>query len=158
MLRNTVEELRDTIRVPRRPFQEDSGRGCEGFILQRGFKLGANADRAFCLAISGCFDPPPQKVDGKGPTPSLAAEKPTVSNDNKPPLFDWKKPAAAFLLTGEQHGYFEPCGCSLHQLGGMARRGDLVRMLAKDRKWPLSGLDVGGTLNEVADRIKSSSC
>ena len=35
---------------------------------------------------------------------------------------------------------------SLHQLGGMARRGDLARMLSVERKWPLSGFDVGGLL------------
>ena len=72
------------------------------------------------------------------------------------PLADWKTPAAAFLLTGEQHGYFEPCGCSLHQLGGMARRGDLVRMLTQDRKWPLSGFDVGGSVkrDRKQDQIK----
>jgi hypothetical protein len=33
------------VSVPGRPFQEDSGRGREGFILQVRFKLGANAGR-----------------------------------------------------------------------------------------------------------------
>lgn len=116
-----------------------------------------------CLATAGCFDPPAQKdKTGGGPTPTtgeaqtLAAEKPVASTADKPPLSDWKTPAAAFLLTGEQHGYFEPCGCSLHQLGGMARRGDLARMLATERKWPLSGLDLGGMLkrNRRQDQIK----
>lgn len=116
-----------------------------------------------CLVAAGCFDPPAQKDQtGGGPTPTtgasqtLAAEKPVASTADKPPLSDWKTPAAAFLLTGEQHGYFEPCGCSLHQLGGMARRGDLARMLATERKWPLSGLDLGGMLkrNRRQDQIK----
>ena len=39
------------------------------------------------------------------------------------PLFDgWKKPAAVLVLSGEQHGFFEPCGCAEHQSGGFARR------------------------------------
>src|SRR5262245_34376147 len=32
------------------------------------------------------------------------------------PLFDrWTKPAVALVLSGEQHGYLEPCGCSENQ-------------------------------------------
>jgi cytochrome c554/c'-like protein len=65
-------------------------------------------------------------------------------DQGEPLLADWKSPAAVLLLTGEQHGYLEPCGCSIHQLGGMARRADLVRILTEERKWPVAGLDVGG--------------
>jgi hypothetical protein len=94
--------------------------------------------------------------DQTSTTATLANEKSAPKSEPKAPLADWKTPAAAFVLTGEQHGYFEPCGCSLHQLGGMARRGDLVHMLSQERKWPLSGLDVGGTLkrNRRQDQIK----
>lgn len=93
----------------------------------------------------------------KGEESVPAAKAPAKAPGTPEPLLaDWKTPAAAFLLTGEQHGYFEPCGCSLHQLGGMARRGDLVRILSQERKWPLSGLDVGGTVkrNRRQDQIK----
>ena len=122
----------------------------------------------FVVGIAGC--PGKSTVEPKqtGPTPNDAQTKqdPGVETSKSvptttvaklgPPLADWKTPAAAFLLTGEQHGYFEPCGCSLHQLGGMARRGDLARMLSQERKWPLSGFDVGGTLkrNRRQDAIK----
>ncbi len=122
----------------------------------------------FVVGIAGC--PGKSTVEPKqtGPTPNDAQTKqdPGVETPKSvptttvaklgPPLADWKTPAAAFLLTGEQHGYFEPCGCSLHQLGGMARRGDLARMLSQERKWPLSGFDVGGTLkrNRRQDAIK----
>lgn len=93
------------------------------------------------------------KNEGSGSPSPAASPFPTKLD---PPVHDWKVPAAALLLTGEQHGYFEPCGCSLHQLGGMARRGDLVRILTQDRKWPLVGLDVGGLLkrNRRQDQIK----
>ena len=115
----------------------------------------------FCVGIAGCPGTPAKTGGGDGSgagtktetaksvTTTDAAKSGTghkASTTLQPPLADWKTPAAAFLLTGEQHGYFEPCGCSLHQLGGMARRGDLARMLAKERQWPLSGLDVGGML------------
>ena len=64
-----------------------------------------------------------------------------------PPILDgWKKPKIALLLSGEQHGYLEPCGCSENQSGGMARRADLVRKIVEEKGWDLVGLDVGGTL------------
>ncbi|WLD13165.1 multiheme c-type cytochrome [Planctellipticum variicoloris] len=73
----------------------------------------------------------------------------------KPLLDGWEVPAAALLLTGEQHGYFEPCGCTLGQSGGMTRRASLVRQL-EDRGWKVAGLDVGGTLRRARqqDQIK----
>src|SRR6516162_6629423 len=46
------------------------------------------------------------------------------------PMFDgWTAPAVALLLTGEQHGYVEPCGCSANQLGGYSRRAGLIRQI-----------------------------
>lgn len=72
-----------------------------------------------------------------------------------PLLEGWDVPAAALLLTGEQHGYFEPCGCTLGQSGGMTRRASLVRQL-EERGWKLAGLDVGGALRRARrqDQIK----
>ena len=120
-----------------------------------------------CAATLGCPGTPAKTETGAVQTKEsittnpASAEKPVSKATSAPtglelPLADWKTPAAAFLLTGEQHGYFEPCGCSLHQLGGMARRGDLARMLTQERKWPLSGLDVGGTVkrSRKQDQIK----
>ena len=74
----------------------------------------------------------------------------------EPYLKGWKKPAVAFLLTGEQHGYLEPCGCSETQSGGMARRADLVRILTEEKGWDMVGLDVGGLLKRSRrqDQIK----
>ncbi|MES2792219.1 MAG: multiheme c-type cytochrome [Planctomycetota bacterium] len=63
----------------------------------------------------------------------------------EPMLKDWKTPKAAIVLSGEQNGYLEPCGCSAMQSGGFARRGDLFAQL-KDKKWPVAAFDLGGTL------------
>lgn len=84
------------------------------------------------------------------------------SDDNTPgeppvtkvirPLFEgWPEPAAVFVLTGEQHGYLEPCGCTEMQLGGLRRRADLFRQLREERGWAVTGLDIGGALNP--DRV-----
>ena len=56
---------------------------------------------------------------------------------------EWPKPQVALLITGEQHGYFEPCGCTSNQLGGMSRRADLHKKLT-DSGWEVRGVDLGG--------------
>lgn len=64
-----------------------------------------------------------------------------------PPLFKgWENPAAVLVLSGEMHGYVEPCGCSLNQLGGLSRRADLFRQI-RERNWPMTAFDVGGLVN-----------
>lgn len=70
-------------------------------------------------------------------------------SDEPPELLDgWAKPRVAFILTGEQHGYIEPCGCSEEQYGGMARRGDLIAKLKK-RGWNVVALDLGGLVKRI---------
>jgi len=61
----------------------------------------------------------------------------------KTPLDGWEKPALALVLTGQQYGYFEPCGCSELQSGGVYRRADLVEKIEK-KGWPVAALDLGG--------------
>jgi hypothetical protein len=63
-----------------------------------------------------------------------------------PPFAGWPKPAFALVLTGQQLGYIEPCGCTglENQKGGLARRHTLIKQLADDRGWPVVPLDVGG--------------
>ncbi len=96
----------------------------------------------------------------KSTSPAKAAnseKKPAVSTAD-PYLENWNTPAAALLLSGEIHGYLEPCGCSLTQSGGFARRSKLFREL-REKGWPLGALDVGGTLKKAnrQDQIKFES-
>lgn len=91
------------------------------------------------------------------PRPSGDPANPPVTGGNgsgdkkefppKPLLEGWGVPAAAIVLSGEMHGYIEPCGCAKNQLGGLSRRSDLFRQLA-DRGWPVTALDVGGLGND----------
>jgi hypothetical protein len=55
---------------------------------------------------------------------------------------DWPKPDLVLLLSGQQHGYMLPCGCSRPQVGGLERRYNLIQGLIK-RGWPVLSLDVG---------------
>ncbi len=57
---------------------------------------------------------------------------------------DWPKPKLALVITGNQEGYLEPCGCAgLDRMkGGMSRRYTLFRQL-RQKGWPVVGIDVG---------------
>ena len=75
--------------------------------------------------------------------PAEAKDKPVAA---RPAEFTtWPTPAAVLVLSGEQHGYLEPCGCSEKQSGGIARRSDLMKQL-RAKGWPAAGLDLGGTV------------
>ena len=63
---------------------------------------------------------------------------------------DWPQPQAVLLLSGQQHGYLEPCGCTGldRQKGGIIRRDTLVTQL-RDRGWPVVPLDVGNQVRRT---------
>src|SRR4051794_12969922 len=66
------------------------------------------------------------------------------------PFEGWPTPAGALVISGEQFGYLEPCGCTQGQLGGRKRRYDLVERLREERKWPLVLLDLGSLIKDPA--------
>ena len=46
-----------------------------------------------------------------------------VSSINPAKMFvGWNKPDFVLFITGQTHGYLQPCGCSSPQYGGLARR------------------------------------
>ena len=85
----------------------------------------------------------PNAAAAPKPTPATPADPPA----KPPPLFaDWPRPDFVLVLTGQQLGYIEPCGCTglENQKGGLARRHTLLKQLAEERGWPIVPLDVGG--------------
>jgi hypothetical protein len=115
---------------------------------------------------SGCSDSPsttnvePAAAPQAPPKPAAAEhvpakETPTkhVSFGPKPMLEGWKKPALAIVFSGEQHGYMEPCGCSITQSGGLSRRADCFRQIAQ-KGWPLTALDLGGLVRKDNEQNK----
>lgn len=82
----------------------------------------------------------------------LAQAPPTHAEHAAPaaePLFEgWEQPQAVLVLTGEQHGYLEPCGCTAGQVGGLGRRADLVHKIKDERHWQVAAFDVGGLLRD----------
>src|SRR5262249_4346705 len=51
-------------------------------------------------------------------------------------------PDLALVLSGQQHGYLQPCGCSTPQFGGLTRRYNFLQTL-KGGAWPVVALDLG---------------
>lgn len=56
----------------------------------------------------------------------------------------WTKPNLTLVVTGQQHGYIEPCGCTGldRQKGGVARRYTFMQQL-RDKGWDLLPVDAG---------------
>jgi hypothetical protein len=94
---------------------------------------------------------PPGTATSSSAAPHTKAPPPTV----KPLLDGWSKPAVTLIFSGEQHGYMEPCGCSVTQSGGLSRRGDLMRQL-DEKGWPYTAFDLGGLARKdnLQNRIK----
>lgn len=63
---------------------------------------------------------------------------------------NWPKPWAAFFVTGQQHGYLEPCGCTglENQKGGLNRRDTLLQEI-QQRGWELIPIDAGSQIQRI---------
>jgi hypothetical protein len=109
------------------------------------------------VIFTGCPAQPPINQPLQ-PGPSVTAAKPAASADAiaggakatsapdfKPLFAGWPKPTLAFVFTGQQLGYIEPCGCTglENQKGGLARRQTFLEQLVKERGWTVVPLDVG---------------
>ncbi|HEX4149778.1 MAG TPA: hypothetical protein VHY20_12355, partial [Pirellulales bacterium] len=70
------------------------------------------------------------------------------------PIFEgWKTPNLAILITGEQLGYLEPCGCAglENQKGGLGRRATLIKQL-RAQGWPVVAIDLGGLVRRFGQQ------
>jgi hypothetical protein len=88
-------------------------------------------------------------------TPTNAAPPPPIKEPTIGgiPLFaSWprnQKPDAAIVVSGETDGFYQPCGCSRPQKGGLERRSQLILSL-KAKGWPVAGVDLGDLYPENA--------
>jgi len=65
----------------------------------------------------------------------------------------WPAPKLALVATGEQLGYFEPCGCTSNQLGGMSRRASLFEKI-RSLNWDVRGIDVGSVSRRTGTQAR----
>ena len=94
---------------------------------------------------------PGQAAPREIPAASADSSNPATPTGSDAKLFvGWPKPRAALVITGEQHGYIEPCGCTglVNQKGGLTRRHALVKELA-GRGWNVIPLDVGNQVRRT---------
>ncbi len=96
-------------------------------------------------------------IHGPSTTQVAKAQEPAQAEGKKEPLPDrldlvkeWKKPEVTLFITGGQHGYIEPCGCTglENQKGGLMRRRDCQKIL-QDRSWNLVSLDLGDQIRRT---------
>ena len=120
---------------------------------------------AAVLAYVGCSPTPETSQRPRGRAPNQAPDLPgpkiePVAQASPPPkvekgpklILDWSKkpPAAILLISGEQDGYPDPCGCTSGQLGGLGRRYDLISKL-EAKGWPVAKIDLGNLIHYRGD-------
>ncbi|MCG8587322.1 MAG: hypothetical protein MI757_21665, partial [Pirellulales bacterium] len=86
--------------------------------------------------------------NGTGEHASSDDKKGDESEDEQPlpEIFrGWPKPKVAIVISANQDGYIEPCGCIglKNQKGGLSRRATFLKEL-RDKGWPLLLVDGGG--------------
>ncbi len=96
---------------------------------------------------------PAEKPKAAAPLPKAAAS-PSSSDPSIDPLkkfASWSQapPAAVLVVSGEQNGYLQPCGCTDGQLGGLGRRYDLIEKL-RAKGWPVAAVDLGNLIHNPA--------
>jgi hypothetical protein len=114
---------------------------------------GTAPEKASALAPPDLSDP----SAGKPETPEKPKDE---TGDKKPPaekeLFaGWTKPQVALVITGNQHGYLEPCGCTglANQKGGLARRHSFLKQLA-EKGWQVLPLDAGNQVRRIGPQAE----
>ncbi|WP_298868788.1 multiheme c-type cytochrome [uncultured Gimesia sp.] len=93
----------------------------------------------------------PQSTAGKTSPKTISSSK----TSTKPLFKDWPAPKLAIVLTGERHGYLEPCGCTQNQTGGVSLLANLFKKI-EERNWPVTAFDLGSLVkrNRRQSQIK----
>lgn len=123
--------------TPRAPI----GSGC---FAPRGmtFKVAAVALAVLSLSGMGFF-----MLHWLKPPEGSAGGASTAAPNQTERLFqDWptdRKADLVLVLSGQQYGYLQPCGCSDPQYGGLERRFNFFQKLIKERGWPIAAVDLG---------------
>lgn len=90
---------------------------------------------------------------GRKPGPSGRVEGTVDQSSNTVPdgeeVDDGRIPDAILVISGHQHGYLEPCGCTDGQSGGLGRRADLMNELRDDGR-TLVPIDLGSIIADPA--------
>ena len=97
---------------------------------------------------------PRPRVFAKATPPSLGRRAASTRGATGPEDYTtWNTPAVALVVTGQQHGYIEPCGCTGldRQKGGVARRMTLMKQLTADG-WDVLPIDAGNQIRRIGQQ------
>jgi hypothetical protein len=113
--------------------------------------------------IAGCSSQPePPRPTGSSSEcavePANAKDKTSTPKPTGEPaeLFaGWPKPQTVLIITGNQYGYLEPCGCTglANQKGGLARRHSLIKQLVA-KGWDVAPLDAGNQVRRFGPQAE----
>lgn len=94
------------------------------------------------------------KTLGKPALIDATMELGVVGNQQGPEDYrQWAKPDVVLFITGNQHGYIEPCGCTglEKQKGGVARRYTFINQL-RGNGWDLVPIDAGNQIRRIGQQ------
>jgi len=103
---------------------------------------------AAVLGYVGCTSRSPSPTAAISPAPATTESGSSSSvggTKSQRLLANWVDPAAVLVVSGQDDGYLEPCGCSAEQIGGLIRRYDFIERL-HDLKWPTAQIHLGGLI------------
>ncbi len=116
-------------------------------LLAALFYVGCNTSQPPPAAkITGA--PKPEAAPGPASGNTAHADHGALGKSQKL-LANLGNPAAVLIVSGEQDGYMEPCGCSAEQIGGLIRRYDFVERL-HDQNWPTALIELGTLIKNPA--------
>jgi Cytochrome c554 and c-prime len=111
---------------------------------------------AAVLVYVGCSKTPETADRPIASIPNPVVEVQAPRKKGEPPktakvpkvIADWsaKPPVAVLIISGEQDGYPDPCGCTDGQLGGLGRRYHFCQML-EAKGWPVVKIDLGNLIH-----------
>ena len=101
------------------------------------------------LIVVGCTGKRSASDSGTSPGPATTPQQAVAKTSGPKPFDGWPTPAGVLMISGQQDGYLEPCGCTEGQKGGLGRRLDLIGQL-RGRKWPLALIDLGSLAHDPA--------
>ena len=88
------------------------------------------------------------------PDPAQTEDEPEAESPKAEDLVsDWQQPQVTLFVTGRQHGYIEPCGCTglENQKGGLMRRHSVQKVLL-ERGWDLVAIDAGNQIRRTGQQ------
>jgi hypothetical protein len=126
--------------------------GCEQPMMLLRFILAADGGSASTSSQVSAA------VRSVGFTTITATDEPFLKDSRPTPkaedlIKDWEKPEFAIFVSGRQHGYMEPCGCTglANQKGGLMRRHSAMKVL-KERGWDLVPIDSGNQVRRFGQQ------